>query len=77
MGVSGARIGPFAFAGLALISIAAFRPSHGRVSARGADADLSAHAQPVSKPLHIILELGEQYESGDELYDAKITVVKV
>lgn len=77
MGVSGARIGPFAFAGLALISMAAFPSSAARVSAREANADLAAHGQAAGKPLHVILELGEQYESGDELYDAKITVVKV
>jgi hypothetical protein len=45
--------------------------------ARAGDSDLSAHAQLVGKPLHLIIAFGEQYVDGDELYDVKITVMKV
>ncbi|MGA9882827.1 MAG: hypothetical protein WBQ34_03810 [Candidatus Acidiferrales bacterium] len=45
--------------------------------ARAADSNLAARAQPLGKPLSTIIEFGEQYETGDALYEAKITVVKV
>ncbi|HKV05067.1 MAG TPA: DUF4352 domain-containing protein [Candidatus Acidoferrales bacterium] len=35
------------------------------------------HAQPVGIPLSTIIEFGDPYNGGDELYDAKITVVKI
>ncbi|MGH9687829.1 MAG: hypothetical protein ACRD5K_12135 [Candidatus Acidiferrales bacterium] len=45
--------------------------------ARAANSNLAARAQPLGKPLSTIIEFGEQYETGDALYEAKITVVKV
>lgn len=45
--------------------------------ARAADSHLAARAQPLGKPLSTIIEFGEQYETGDFPYEAKITVVKV
>ncbi|MDE3170675.1 MAG: hypothetical protein KGL75_11070, partial [Acidobacteriota bacterium] len=60
-----------------LVSIAALIGVASPIATDGAGSDLIARSQPLGKPLHVILELGEQYESGDELYDAEVTVVKV
>ncbi len=74
------------------VSRAAFRLRHGiafislilaamfvvtPLPARAANSNLAARAQPLGKPLSTIIEFGEQYETGDALYEAKITVVKV
>lgn len=77
MSIIRARCGVAALAAIALIPCAALISIAAPVPARRAGSDLAARAQPIGQPLHTILELGEQYESGDELYDAKITVVKV
>ncbi|MGA2511988.1 MAG: hypothetical protein ABSG27_17355, partial [Candidatus Acidiferrales bacterium] len=37
----------------------------------------AADAHPIGTPVAIILEFGDQYLGGDELYDAKITVLRV
>ena len=60
-----------------LIAICALTLFTAPLPARAADANLAARAQPLGKPLQTIIEFGEQYETGDELYNAKITVVKV
>ncbi len=82
-----ARIARLGFAAVPLISIAALILVAGPLPGRAADSDQAAHAQPATspsateqplgKPLDLIIEFGEQYVDGDELYDAKITVVKV
>lgn len=77
MSIIRARLASAARAAIALIPLAALISIAAPVPARSAVSDLAARAQPVGQSLHTILELGEQYESGDELYDAKITVVKV
>jgi hypothetical protein len=38
---------------------------------------LPSRAQPVGVPLVTIITFGNQYEGGDELYDAKITVLEI
>ena len=38
---------------------------------------LADSAQPLGAPLSSIIEFGDQYNGGDELYDAKITVMQV
>jgi Domain of unknown function (DUF4352) len=40
-------------------------------------APLAAHREPIGSPLSTIIIFGNQYEGGDELYDAKITVLEV
>lgn len=40
-------------------------------------APLAAHGEPIGSPLSTIIIFGNQYEGGDELYDAKITVLEV
>ena len=62
---------------LALVCVAALIARATRIPARGADSDLTGHAQPLGKPLSTIVEFGEQYETGDAPYEMKITVVKV
>jgi hypothetical protein len=42
-----------------------------------AQASLASGAQPLGQPLTTILIFGDQYNGGDELYDAKITVLDV
>jgi hypothetical protein len=42
-----------------------------------AETSLASRAQPIGQPLTTILEFGDQYNGGDELYDATITVVEV
>jgi hypothetical protein len=42
-----------------------------------AQGSLVSRAQPVGIPLATIITFGNQYEGGDELYDAKIPVVEV
>jgi hypothetical protein len=37
----------------------------------------AADAHPIGTPVATILEFGDQYLGGDELYDAKVTVLKV
>jgi Domain of unknown function (DUF4352) len=37
----------------------------------------AAHAQPVGTPLTTIIGFGDQYNGGDELYDARITVLEI
>jgi hypothetical protein len=37
----------------------------------------SSYAQAVGIPLNVIVVFGDQYNGGDELYDAKITVAEV
>ncbi|HXQ26867.1 MAG TPA: DUF4352 domain-containing protein [Candidatus Acidoferrales bacterium] len=37
----------------------------------------AAHAQPLGVPLIYLIGFGDQYLGGDELYDAKITVLQV
>jgi hypothetical protein len=48
-----------------------------RAGAGGAGASPAAHAEPIGSPLSTIIIFGNQYEGGDELYDAKITVLEV
>src|ERR1035441_8109624 len=47
------------------------------VPALAGQTSLPAHAQPFGQPLTTILEFGDQYNGGDELYDAQITVLEV
>jgi hypothetical protein len=61
----------------ALTWMPAVAASAAQISSSGRDSDLATHAQPVGKPLSTIIEFGEQYETGDVPYLAKITVVKV
>lgn len=42
-----------------------------------AQATSAAHAQPVGVPLTTIIGFGNQYDGGDELYDARITVLEI
>lgn len=42
-----------------------------------AQASSVAHAQPVGVPLTTIIGFGDQYNGGDELYDARITVLEI
>jgi Domain of unknown function (DUF4352) len=58
-----------------LVCVAVLIARAARMPAR--DADLTAHAQPLGKPLFTIVEFGEQYETGDAPYEMRITVVKV
>lgn len=44
---------------------------------RAAQNKFAAQAQPVGVPLSTIIEFGDDYNGGDELYDAKITVLEV
>jgi hypothetical protein len=37
----------------------------------------SSYAQAVGLPLNVIVVFGDQYNGGDELYDAKITVAEI
>jgi len=37
----------------------------------------ATHAQPVGAPLTTVIGFGNQYDGGDELYDARITVFEV
>ncbi len=46
-------------------------------AARAAQTNLAARAQPVGVPLSTIIDFGDQYQGGDELYDAKITVLEI
>lgn len=61
----------------AILFSAALAASAARVPTSSGDTDLSAHAQPLGKPLSTIIEFGEQYETGDVPYDMRITVLKV
>lgn len=61
----------------ALICISTLAVAAAQVPASSSGADLAARAQPIGKPLSTIIEFGEQYETGDVPYLAKITVVKV
>jgi hypothetical protein len=65
------------FASAALFSAAALMASAAQTRGLSADTDLTAHAQPLGKPLSTIVEFGEQYETGDAPYEMKITVVRV
>jgi hypothetical protein len=47
------------------------------VPALAAEASVASRAQPLGQPLKTILEFGDQYNGGDELYDATITVEEV
>ncbi len=42
-----------------------------------AATSLGDQAQPIGRTLSTIIIFGDQYDGGDELYDAKITVVQV
>jgi hypothetical protein len=42
-----------------------------------AQASSPAHAQPVGVPFTTIIVFGNQYDGGDELYDARITVLEI
>src|SRR5579872_546067 len=44
---------------------------------RAAQNKFAAQAQPVGVPLSTIIEFGDDYNGGDELYDAKITILEV
>lgn len=44
---------------------------------RAAQNKFAAQAQPVGAPLSTIIEFGDDYNGGDELYDAKITVLEI
>ena len=46
-------------------------------STLAAQASSAPHAQPLSVPLTTIIGFGDQYNGGDELYDARITVVEI
>ena len=46
-------------------------------SALSAQAFSPAHAQPVGLPFTAIIGFGNQYDGGDELYDARITVLEI
>ena len=48
-----------------------------QIPVRAGDTGLAARAQPVGKSLDLVLEFGEWFEYGDQLYDAKVMVVKV
>ena len=59
---------------LALVLVAAMMSLVARFTAATSLAD---SAQPVGGTLSTIIIFGDQYDGGDELYDAKITVVQV
>jgi hypothetical protein len=42
-----------------------------------AQTSSAAHAQPLGAPLTAIIGFGDQYNGGDELYDARITVLEI
>jgi len=75
--ITRARIGRVGILVSSLIWLVASVSFASQVHARAADTDLAARAQPLGKPLDLILGFGEQFEYGDQLYDAKVAVVKV
>ena len=72
MGVARGRRVLRPFAALGILLIAAL-PS--AVSAQTHATPIEAH--PVGATVNTIIEFGDQYLGGDELYDAKITVLEV
>jgi Domain of unknown function (DUF4352) len=70
-----ARVGTWRaaiYAGMIIASaIALFAPAPIAVTS------FADNAQPLGQPLSTIIIFGDQYNGGDELYDAKITVMQV
>ena len=77
------RLGAFLLLAVVTISPGAVRAAwhpealRDRQAGAGASATAAVHAQPLGTPLSTIIIFGNQYEGGDELYDAKITVLEV
>ena len=63
--------------GSAILSAAIIVAMMSLVAANVAATSFADNAQPLGRTLSTIIIFGDQYNGGDELYDAKITVVQV
>ena len=60
-----------------ILSLLGMSPALLAASTADAQASFAAHAQPVGVPFTTIIVFGNQYDGGDELYDARITVLEL
>lgn len=72
MGIASGRTRVLLAAALLAFQFSTFAAA---VASQSRPATIDAH--PIGVPVAMILEFGDQYLGGDELYDAKVTVLKI